>query len=655
MKKSCFALIFKCFFALAVLQTSGAEIFVSPKGDDKNPGTAKLPLATIAKAYKLAKPGDTVKLLPGTFFEQLVLQRSGRPDARITIAGTRGKNGEFLSVVQAPGKVISNWQAAPEIGGNVWKAPLEKRPDLVMMNGAMVSYINHLTMDLPQRKVLPKEIIDEHIISKFGPKCKRLAGLDLLRTPEDIQFTHQYMGNKRVSFWETIGNVLTGWHKGYLYVRLNKAGDISSHRFTVTYGEGISVKGASNITIKDLLLRASRMQVRIMEKSTNNIVENCLLMHGGFRVRIDKGASNNTVRNNIMTCGFIRNDLFRLRAPNDMRGGALYEIFKYIIGTSLSDDVGVGNYGSGSKIIDNIIVQGLIGIRAFGPDVTVSGNVVHGMSSVGIVTNSQCSGRFFRNLVTNCGIPLRLHEYCNDKAKREEYHYNNLFVQNRHEGQHTLVHCYNKFAKIYRATPAQSKKMKVPKVDWNEKTYIYHNTFWGGNDDHVSFTVSRHARTFRRVMPFFMINNIYKNHPWLSTTSHELAGPNLLYSFKKQDKNYRDKKVPKINKVVGVKESEVIWNRNDLPGLPDLSLAQGSPAARAGVDISQPFTVNGKTYPALLGFKPGYFKGSAPAAGALQEHESMAFFADKFKKAVSAMKMLEGFGIKMPVPGIKMK
>ena len=637
----------------SVLSTDGAEIFVSPAGKDKNPGTEKAPLKTVAAAIKRAKAGDTVKLLPGVFFEQVKIEKSGKPGAPVTIAGTRGKDGRYLSVLQAPGQVLKNWVPAPEIGKNVWKAPLAKRPDLVMKDGAMVTFINHLTMALPQRKVLPKEIVDTHIWSKFGPKCERLAGLDLLRVPDDIQFTHQYMNNKRVPFFDTIGNIITGWHKGYLYVRLVGDTDISRCQITATSGEGINIRNASFIVVKDLHLRASRTQVLISGKSASNTVENCLLMHGGYRVRIEKTASDTTVKNNIMTCGFIRNDLFMLRSDKDMRGGALYEIFKYIIGTSLSDDVGVGNYGRGSKILDNIIVQGLIGIRGFGPDVTASGNVIHGMSSVGIVTGSLTSGHFYRNLVTNCGIPLRIHEYCNPKAKREEYHYNNLFVQERHAGQHTLVHCYAKMSRIYKADPKTARTHKIPKLSDHEKTFIYHNTFWGGNDSNAVLVLSRYARTFRKVMPFYVINNIFKDHPWYVTKSHEVTGPNLLYAFVEQNKPRRDADILKQNKVLGVKESEKIWNQNGMPGLPDLSLAPESPALNAAVDVSKPFTVNGKTFPALPGFKSGYFKGKAPAYGALQSGEDMTFFNERFVKALEAMKMLAGYGIKMPVPQIR--
>ena len=71
-----------------------------------------------------------------------------------------------------------------------------------------------------------------------------------------------------------------------------------------------------------------------------------------------------------------------------------------------------------------------------------------------------------------------------------------------------------------------------------------------------------------------------------------------------------------------------------------MTLAPGSPALAAGVDVSRPFTVNGKKFTALPGFKPGYFRGRAPAAGAFQKGESARRFIEMHRRADAAVKML---------------
>ena len=107
----------------------GAELFVSVSGNDKNPGSFAAPFATIGRAVAVARPGDTVKIGPGLYREQLTFTRSGKKDAPVIFAGTRGKKGEFLTVIEPPGENLSRWIPAPEVGPEVWKTPLGKRPD----------------------------------------------------------------------------------------------------------------------------------------------------------------------------------------------------------------------------------------------------------------------------------------------------------------------------------------------------------------------------------------------------------------------------------------------------------------------------------------------------------------------------------------------
>ena len=643
-------------FWSAVLLTGtlcGREFHVTPAGSDKNPGSAQAPFATIGRAAAAVGPGDTVKIGPGLYREQITFKRSGKKDAPVTFAGTRGPKGEFLTIVEPPGTVLDKWTPAPEIGPGVWKTPLAKRPNLVLMDGAMIAFINRLTMELPQRKELPKELDEELLWDQFGPKCKRLAGLDLLRMPADIKQKHQYFRKRKELFWPVISYVLSGWHNKMVYVRFADGGKPQDHTFTATYGNGFSLSSVSYLHFKDLQLRGSRYQFRLMGASHDNTIENCLLMHGGSRILIEGTVKNTTVKGCILTAGFIRSDLFRLRSAEDMRGGLLYLIFKYIIGTASSDDVGVSDHGTGTKVLDNLILRGLIGVQACGTGVEVAGNVVREMSSIGILTSDKPVGIFHHNLVMNCGIPLRIHHLRHKRAKRLEYHYNNVFVQAPHGGSQIYVHCSShyktdddvnfdkklnkngRYEYIYKENPPAP-------VDAG-KFYIYHNTFWGGADKGPSFDVDYLRRRFRMSMPFFVFNNIYKDSYRLNTTSHDLTGPNLLYTFSEDvlEKERRDPAVAKVNKVVPAKDTGSIWNKKDIPGLPDVTLAANSPALEAGVDVSRPFTVNGKKFPAMPGFKPGYFTGKAPAAGAFQKGEDMKRFIDMHRRAEAAVKMLE--------------
>ena len=640
------AAVFTALFLLCVL--SARELYVSPSGSNKNAGSAKAPFATIAFAASKAKPGDVVKIGPGIYREQITFRKSGKKDAPITFAGTRGKNGEYLSIVEAPGVPVENWIPAPEIGPEVWKSKLADRPDLVMMDGKMIAFVNRYTMELPRWKKLPVEMTAEMFWNKFGPECKRLPGFDLMNAPKDFQVTHQYFRGRKEQFWPVISYVISGWSKGFLYLRFANGDKPQNHKFTASKGEGFILNSASHLTFKDLHMRGSRRQFRLQGTSSCNTIENCLLMHGGARVRIDEKVTHTTIRNSVLTAGFIRNDLFKLRSAEDMRGGLLYLIFKYIIGTSSSDDIGVVDHGRNTRILNNFIVQGLIGMDAYGAGCEVKDNVVREMSSVGICTGPTTAGIFTGNLVMNCGIPLRIHDLRGRRAKREEYHFRNLFVQARHGGSQVYVHCES-----YRWGPdmvnfekgtANYKQNPPDPVDAG-KIYIYHNTFWGGHDMDSAFSVSYLSKRFRMVMPFFFVNNVIKGGPYLTTASQELFNGNLLYTFdpKARTVKQRDPEIAKRNKVIGVEETRKLWNSKDVPGLPDLTLTSASPAVGCAIDISKPFAANGKQFEALPGFKAGYFKGKAPAAGAFQAGESQTKFLEmhqKTEKVISTLNQL---------------
>ena len=77
---------------------AGPKYFVEPVlGDDKSLGTYRNPWKTLAHALRQLKPGDTLYLRAGTYYEKPFLSRSGTPEAPITILSLTG-NGAAVSV-----------------------------------------------------------------------------------------------------------------------------------------------------------------------------------------------------------------------------------------------------------------------------------------------------------------------------------------------------------------------------------------------------------------------------------------------------------------------------------------------------------------------------------------------------------------------------
>lgn len=63
--------------------------YVSPQGNDNNPGTSDLPFKTIQKALDVALPGETINLAPGIYLQDFVTKRGGKEGSPITITGPR--------------------------------------------------------------------------------------------------------------------------------------------------------------------------------------------------------------------------------------------------------------------------------------------------------------------------------------------------------------------------------------------------------------------------------------------------------------------------------------------------------------------------------------------------------------------------------------
>ena len=96
-----------CVLALTTFCASafGADYYVSPQGDDGNPGGKDKPFKTIAKAAAVAGPGAVIRIQAGTYPERVAPANSGTAEAPITIQK------------EGPGEVI--WtapEAAPAKG-----------------------------------------------------------------------------------------------------------------------------------------------------------------------------------------------------------------------------------------------------------------------------------------------------------------------------------------------------------------------------------------------------------------------------------------------------------------------------------------------------------------------------------------------------------
>ncbi|WP_259391411.1 hypothetical protein [Paenibacillus sp. 1011MAR3C5] len=76
----------------AINEASARDYYVSPQGNDTNPGTMNAPLASIQKAIEFVQPGRSVILLEGVYHQTVSIEKSGSPEqGYITLRNAEGQ------------------------------------------------------------------------------------------------------------------------------------------------------------------------------------------------------------------------------------------------------------------------------------------------------------------------------------------------------------------------------------------------------------------------------------------------------------------------------------------------------------------------------------------------------------------------------------
>jgi parallel beta-helix repeat protein len=83
----------------AIPAPEGQHYYVSPNGNDANPGTKTLPFQTINRAANVAKAGDVVLIQAGIYYEDVIPLQSGEPGKYITYQ----KEGDGEVIIDAQG------------------------------------------------------------------------------------------------------------------------------------------------------------------------------------------------------------------------------------------------------------------------------------------------------------------------------------------------------------------------------------------------------------------------------------------------------------------------------------------------------------------------------------------------------------------------
>ena len=90
-------------------ETNSTEYFISPEGDDRNPGTLERPFQTISRAISILQAGDACILREGNYHESISLQNfkgsksdiltfRAYPGEKVVIDGTTPVNSQWTKL-----------------------------------------------------------------------------------------------------------------------------------------------------------------------------------------------------------------------------------------------------------------------------------------------------------------------------------------------------------------------------------------------------------------------------------------------------------------------------------------------------------------------------------------------------------------------------
>ncbi|MCP4986001.1 MAG: hypothetical protein GY928_08010 [Colwellia sp.] len=597
------------FILLSVSSLFADDYYVSSTtGDDsrspeqaQNQGT---PWRTIQKGSDMASAGDTVHVAAGTYYERIDISTSGSSGSPITIEGTRGSSGKYLTIIDGS-DATGTWVAAPEIGTGVYKIDLGYIPYAMLIDGN--KNVQHIHDD------------------------KVAAGMKFLKHSASATFVDEWADTDvDINYWDGV-NAWFGYKPSTdrTYIKIVDDGDSNPNNRSVRsspgnvaslntfpLGQVIEIDNQNYNTIKDFSIRGARIGVVMRNAgSHHNIIEDCEILTGTGRVHIRNSAHDNIIRNNDMYNNMLGFDEYP-PGPWGRESSVkttdiadyyamgvhqnIYTNVKYIGGNSQEENADCGVYvwlaGDDNEVSGNSIHGGTAGITLFSSDGTkIHNNTIYNMSheAIYIYWNVYDTEIYDNTFHTN-NINVRfaaLH-----KGNRSIYLYRNKFYNPEFQGELMYFHSQDG------GPPSNPADL-----------YIYHNSFSGGG---WTLGMNLYIDDIQGFSNAYFINNVFSGTQitgsWMSYIKNTSMG---LFAYNWIGGTY--KYTPSwIDGVGNIKtQYSIIW---DVSSLPEFKLSvdsTGSNAIGAGIDLSKPNTIAGKNIPALPGMDSGYFEGSAPDMG----------------------------------------
>lgn len=554
-----------------------ATYYVSPSGSNTAAGNSNAPFKTIQKAADIVKPGDRVVVKAGIYHERVTIRTSGTAASPIMFEAEQGPKGEWKTIVDGS-EPVTSWQRATELSPLVYKTTqIKYNPGCMVADG---------------NKGIPKFHVGSRDYKKF-----------IVKAPDDKTGAHN------ICYWDGIGGFFV-FANNTLYVRFKNGENPLTRKVRASPPKpGFLLANKQYVTIRGFRIRACQTAVTIIGSNAKyNIVEDCHFMNGQARIAVIQGASYNTVRRCKGEEHGIRK--FTRGAYNYSKTKHYHLSVRYNIYSRYKREIGQG----GDVNVD----------RGFDLETSGTGNEIYDCdifdTQAGIYLGSMQKAKIYRNRIHNCDKGFQVNYKINGVEIFDNTVYDNYFnfrlmsLTNNHpayEGPRVLYFYRNTFANPHNI----GTHIKAHVAGGNTGTYMvspceihmYHNSFAGG-------LIWMELNRYFHLVKFLEVNNIFSSPQfWF-----EAGIPG------KMDCNWVGGSPGKTPDSTGApwfgKGNLVRWNRKFWSDsmVTDFSLKPGSEAIDKGIDLSRPFTICGKSYPALPGMQPGYFAGKAPDMGAVE-------------------------------------
>jgi hypothetical protein len=552
---------------------------------------------SVQSALDVAKPGETVRLSAGVHRERVRFKNGGLKGAPITLEGETG------AILDGSEPVELNWSLAPDIAPGVYRSPLDFFPFTVTANGKTL-----ITLD------------EKRLTPDAAPGAPGLAKITMT-------WPGVFINGVGLSGWNDVKAFAMYRHgEKELIVRFKDELDPRTLAMTVAPLEPvILIDGVDRCVVRGLTLRNSAYGV-LIKRSTGSVVERCTISPADYGVELGTGADRCTVRfNRISLAPYYKTGPRPWKKESwdvwqSVKSGGFYDRF----------GIGITRSAGGHEIHDNLIFDHWDGIDdhgnpPWGPQshpptentgLRVHHNLISNLIDDGIETmGAGIDGRWHDNIIerTQCAVRIKAPQ------TGPLYIYRNLFWENLED-----LRNWGQDAQFYPEA-----------VVW-----VYHNTSTADS----AVTMNYGKITGPVITPnYHYLNNLFWCRQWVGDYQTKWPLPdweadhNVFVRVTAEHPRPWDKSTTETAKpapsetawlagrqlaTAAGRELHSLWVESGAPGfsdasLHDLSLSSNSPARRRGTDLSR------SSNPSLPGCEPGYFKGDAPDAGALQAGEPM--------------------------------